>query len=248
MRRWLLKFMLKLSWSVGGAPDHIDGLPRLTATDIDALVPLLEPGDLVLIGNEGSLSHIAVHVGGGEIVHAMATEQTMRGMAGSLWDALKRPLRWLWGIVDHAGVLQETLAQFVERFERDTYVVLRPSASPDGRARGLAHVRSLVGKGYDYTFTPGDGDYYCTEVALDYVEVATGTAPAVTTTAVRVPGLLNAEVIEPMALLDIVAPVLANEAARSRFADRLGDARVLPTASEEPPAGPQHSTTPRATN
>lgn len=227
MRHFLLKFILKLLWSVGGASDAVDGLTRLDADDVSRLLPLLEAGDVVLIGNNGGLSHVAVYTGDGEIVHAMATEQTMRGKLGSLLDALLRPLRWLRGVVDNAGVIRETLAGFVERYERDTVVVLRAELSDDGLRRGLGHVHSIVGKAYDYAFQSDDDRYYCTEVALDFLEVARGTPLEVKATTVKVPGLLRTTVYEPVALWGPLPAVIANSAARAQFAERLEGVHVL---------------------
>ena len=59
------------------------GLPRTAAAQYDAIthVPLsaLQPGDLVFWGDGGGISHVAMYVGGGDVVHAPST--------GSSWCA-----------------------------------------------------------------------------------------------------------------------------------------------------------------
>jgi hypothetical protein len=221
IRTLVLRAFLKVAWSVGGDGDDVDGLPRLTGESTGALLALLRPGDLVLLGNNGGLSHVAVFVGDGAIVHAMATGETMRGWLGSLRDALARLLRTT---ERHVGVLREPLAEFLERYERDTWVVVRARGLTDeGAAAGLARISGLVGLPYDYGFKIDNEAWYCTEIAVAFLEAALDEAPTLKTRRVRVPLLLDEAVLEPVALLD--APELdvvgANDAAASRFGARL---------------------------
>lgn len=199
LRTLILRGFLKVAWAVGGASDAVDGLPRLEGPAVDELLGVLRPGDLVLLGNNGGLSHVAVAVGGGDIVHAMATEQTMRGWFGSLRDALARLLRTT---ERNVGVLREPLAGFLARYERDTWVVLRARGLTDeGAAKGLARIGGLVGLPYDYGFKIDNEAWYCTEIAVAFLEAALGEAPALQPRRVRVPLLLDEAVLEPVALL-----------------------------------------------
>lgn len=228
LRLLVVRVALKVLWSIGGKRDAVDGLPRLTSARIGPLVDAVRPGDLVLLGNNGVLTHIAVYVGDGALIHAMATEKTMRGWSGSVRDALGRAL----GTREaHVGVLREPLAGFVDRYERDTWVLVRATdVGPEQVARGLAAIEGLVGKPYDYGFSVGNEAWYCTEVALAYLEAARGAKVPLATRPVRVPMLLDAQVIEPVAVFDApnVAVVAANEAARSNYADRLAGVPVAP--------------------
>lgn len=227
LRLLVLRVILKVLWSIGGGADTVDGLPRITSDGLRALLGVLKPGDLVLLGNNGGLSHVAVFTGEGRIVHAMATEKTMRGWFGSLWDALGRAT----GAAErHVGVLEEDLAGFVDRYERDTYAVLRDEAL-DGAAvrRGVDAVEHLVGAPYDYGFSVGNEAWYCTEVALRFLEAARGAPVTAPTRSVRVPILLDAAVVEPVALFDVpgLRAVAVNPAARNLFDDRITGATVL---------------------
>ncbi len=194
LRKGVLRFVLKILWSIGGHHDHVDGLPRVRGDDFRPFLERMRAGDVVLLGNNGHLTHIGVHVGEGSLVHSMATEKTMRGWLGALWDALVRLLRR-----DDAltGVVEEPLLGFLDRYERDTWVVLRhPGLDEPAASLGVERVRSLVGKPYDYDFSPGDDEYYCTEIVDEFLRAALGeAAPTFRTTHHRVPLLLDQHVL-----------------------------------------------------
>jgi hypothetical protein len=222
LRTWLLRVLLKIMWSVGGKEDRIDGLPRLTSVSTTGLLAPLQPGDFVLLGNNGTLTHVAVYVGQGDIVHAMATEKTMRGWLGSIWDALQR----LVGSDERlVGVVREPLAAFLDRYERDTLVAVRvPALTDEVRSRGLARVQALVGQPYDYGFRAGNDSWYCTELVQLFLDEVLGTGKAaIPPKRIRVPLLLDEDVIEPEGVLRVpgLHVVLANDAAKVRYAERL---------------------------
>lgn len=229
LRIAVLRALLRVAWSVGGHRDEVDGLPRLHPEDVEAIRPHLRPGDIVLLGNNGRLTHVAVHAGDGHLIHAMATEKTMRGWLGSLWDAAWRALG---GEERQVGVIDESLPAFLARYERDTWVILRHEGLVgDALERGLERVRALVGRPYDYGFRLGDEAWYCTEVVDELLKAGLGeAAPAIPTVRHRVPLLLDEEVIEPVALLHTpgLQVVAANEAARRDYAQHLAEAPVLP--------------------
>lgn len=196
----LMRFLLKLGWSVGAGGD--DEYPRLFSRDLGELPSRMEAGDVVLLGNGGGLSHVSMSIGGGMMIHSMATEQTMRGWLGSIWDTLRRPIWWLTGRKEKTGVIKETLGEFLDRYERDAYAVLRrPGLTDEQRARGVAKLESLVGKPYDYDFTHGDDEYYCSELVVEFFEAALQEKVEVETKAVKIPLVLDRQVIEPIAFL-----------------------------------------------
>ncbi len=230
--RDLRQFITWYAFGVGGKTDAEDGLPRLTGKQVrEEMLPKLEPGDVILNGNNGGLSHAALYIGDGKIVHAMATEKTMRGHSGRLWDTLRAPvdiLREQLGMKPRKqGVFIERVDDFFERFERDTYVVMRaPGLDAEAASRGLEQVKQLVGKPYDWDFAPGNDAYYCTEVASAFYRAALGErAPRLGGRKVDHGELLYRDaVLDP---LDVFAspdlePVAFNDAARKNFADRLG--------------------------
>ena len=217
-----MRVLIKIYWSVGGNDDVVDGLPRISSRDLDALKGVLLPGDFVVVGNNGTLSHVVVHAGGGGLIHAMATEKTMRHWKGALLDALWRAL----GKSDrHVGVIEEPLDAFFARFERDTWVLVRhPSLTAEECGAGLARIRQLVGRPYDYGFSQSNQDYYCTEIVDEFLRAALGPrAPQLQTSPTSVPMLLDAQVLEPVVLLATpgLSVVAGNRAARLRYADRL---------------------------
>jgi len=229
LRREVMRFLLRAAWSRGGAADTIDGLPRLHGKDAGPFVERLRPADVVLMGNNGRLTHVAVYVGDGAIVHAMATEKTMRGWMMALWDALRGLFRLH---EPHVGVVEEPLAAFLERFERDTIAAVRHRrVTAENTARALAHVRSLVGRPYDYLFARRDDAFYCTELVEEVWNAALGAgAVALPTRRVRVPLLLDRDVIEPEVVLGVpdTDVVAANRAALVRYAAAAGTAPITP--------------------
>jgi hypothetical protein len=228
VRLFLIRVLLKVLWSVGGHRDEVDGLPRLKAEDVKGLLDRLIPGDFVLLGNNGVLTHVAVYVGEGDIVHAMATEKTMRGWTGALADAVRRVL----GAAEkNVGVLRESLTGFLERYERDTWVVTRfPGLGADELERGRSRVGALVGKPYDYGFKDTNEAWYCTELVDEFLRAAVGDrAPSWVRKDVRVPLLLDEKVIEPVALLQpgLMRVVAGNRAALANYREQLASADVV---------------------
>jgi cell wall-associated NlpC family hydrolase len=58
------------------------GIPRTAQEQYDAIehvsLAALEPGDLLFWGSGGGISHVAMYVGGGEVIHAPETGETVR--------------------------------------------------------------------------------------------------------------------------------------------------------------------------
>ena len=231
----LMKFLIKLVWPVGGGEDDI---PRVMGKDIELAVKDMKPGDIILNGNNGGLSHAAMYVGDGDIVHAMATEKANLGVLGSLWNTISMPVKKLFGATEKIGVIKESAAEFFERYPRDTYVIMRdPQITPEQASQGVAKIESLVGKDYDYDFSAGDDDYYCTEIVMEYLEEAKGkeNAPIFTTTHEKYPGLLDRQIVDPKNMLvsSALDPVIANDAAQRNFSDNLGAASIIPHLNRE---------------
>ena len=231
----LMKFLIKLVWPVGGGEDDI---PRVMGKDIELAVKDMKPGDIILNGNNGGLSHAAMYVGDGDIVHAMATEKANLGVLGSLWNTISMPVKKLFGATEKIGVIKESAAEFFERYPRDTYVIMRdPQITPEQASQGVAKIESLVGKDYDYDFSAGDDDYYCTEIVMEYLEEAKGkeNAPIFTTTHEKYPGLLDRQIVDPKNMLvsSALEPVIANDAAQRNFSDNLGAASIIPHLNRE---------------
>jgi len=234
VRRVVARFLLRIAWSVGGLDDHADGLPRLTGAAAGPLIAVMRSGDVVLLGNNGLLSHVAVYVGDGRILHAMATEKTMRGWLGATLDAFVR--LWRWRQEDHVGVIEEPFVGFLDRFERDTVVVVRHrDLTGDAVDRGVTHLRTLLGRPYDYLFARRDEGFYCTELVEELWEAGLGPDfTPIETRHAKVPLLLDREVIEPAAVLrhpDILL-VAATGAARVRYGELLDRANKAAPSPE----------------
>jgi hypothetical protein len=228
LRLVVARFLLRILWSVGGTNDAMDSLPRLRGAEAAPLLSYLRTGDVLLLGNNGMLSHAGIYVGDGRLIHAMATEKTMRGWSGALSDAVSRLFGRRESLV---GVIEEPLLVFLDRFERDTIVVVRhPALVGDKLSRGIARVRSLLGRPYDYLFARRDDGYYCTELVEELWEAGLG--PGFTPIATRrayVPLLLDRDVIEPAAILSHpdIEIVVATRSALKRYAAAIGGAPLL---------------------
>lgn len=110
------------------------------------LIARLQPGDIILCGNDGSFVHSALYIGQGEIVHALATQPDS-------------PQRFY-------GVVRESLIRYTQRSPRDSFVVLRPrNVSQRDIQRASTYALEQQGKGYDSLFLMHPGDrFYCTEL------------------------------------------------------------------------------------
>lgn len=212
-----------------------DGIPRLRGADIRRdLLPHLKPGDTILCGNAGGVSHAMVYVGNGKIIHSMASKETTRTVGERVMDTLRAPTDMVAETLGRReskqGVILESVDQFFERFERDTYVVLRaPNLTPEKTQKGLEKIAGLLGKEYDWDFVPGNDAYYCTEVVSEFYRAALGDeAPRIGGRPVHVPLLLDREaVVDPLDVLASpdLAPVLYTASAETKFKERLAESR-----------------------
>lgn len=127
-------------------PSPADNVPPVSPAELQGLLARLQPGDVILCGNDQSFVHGILYLGQGQIVHSLATQPDMP-------DKFR-------------GVVQESLATYVARSERDTFVVLRPKGqTPASLAPALNYARQQVGKGYDSLFlNASDEKLYCTEL------------------------------------------------------------------------------------
>lgn len=125
-------------------PGTKDAIPPLSAAERKELDALLQPGDLIQCGNDGSFVHVIFYEGEGTIVHALAQSGFGKKMI---------------------GVRREKLAEYLDRVERDKVVVLRPKWTPEALDAAVAYAKAQVGKDYDPLFmTDADDRHYCTEL------------------------------------------------------------------------------------
>lgn len=127
-------------------PGQVDQVAPASPEEIKSLMARLQPGDVILCGNDGSFVHSALYLGEGQIVHALATQPDLHN--------------------DFYGVVKESLLAYTQRSARDTFVVLRPKnirASDFQKAAEFALAQR--GKTYDTLFLMHAGDrFYCTEL------------------------------------------------------------------------------------
>jgi hypothetical protein len=136
-------------------PAKTDAIPPISAADRQRLMAALQPGDVIQCGNNASFVHAAFYLGNDRIVHALAQEGFGRNMI---------------------GVIEEKLSDYLDRVDRDKFVVLRPKWTPETLAQGITYARAQVGKNYDTVFvTDADDRLYCTEV-IYHVLTQTGAA------------------------------------------------------------------------
>lgn len=125
-------------------PDKTDNVPPVRGKALDELKAVLQPGDVVQCGNNGSFIHSLFYVGDDVIIHALA--QPMNG----------KP---------RAGVVKETFSGYFNRVERDMVVVLRPKWTESKLKKAVSYIKAQVGKDYDTLFLADSEErFYCTEL------------------------------------------------------------------------------------
>jgi hypothetical protein len=137
--------------------------------------PALQPGDFIVNGVDGHAGHLSVYIGKdpktGEpmIVHAMADAAGQQSYLQQLGNAVASPF----ASTGKVGVIKEGLAEFFDRYQRDTAFVLRdPRLTPEMRQAGIDRALSLVGKPYDYSLNMKNGAYYCSEMGVEFEKAA----------------------------------------------------------------------------
>jgi hypothetical protein len=126
-------------------PSQPDQLPRIDEAGIQELMRRIQPGDIVLSGNNNSFVHAFVYPGQDQIIHALA-QLTPTG--------------------EFMGVIQERLTGYLRRVHRDKLVVLRrPGLSAQDLSRMHSYLKAQIGKSYDSLFLHRSEDrFYCTEL------------------------------------------------------------------------------------
>ncbi|MBM3269068.1 MAG: hypothetical protein FJZ01_15620 [Candidatus Sericytochromatia bacterium] len=185
--------MAKMPTKYRFALDHPELLnnPRITvdSAEFKSLRKALKPGDIILSGNDDSFVHGIVHLGDGDIVHALAQEAPgrARNLFDWLFDGLSKAARWFplprkWreGLSmqfkalprsrqEGLGVVHEKLDTYFARAHRDNAVIMRVKGiTPDDVAAMKEYSLAQVGKKYDYGFaTFDDVRQYCTELVAN---------------------------------------------------------------------------------
>ena len=202
----------------------------------------MKPGDIILNGNNGGLR--MPRCTSVMVILCMQWRPkkpiwSARFIMEHDFDAGEETLR----ATEKIGVIKESAAEFFERYPRDTYVIMRdPQITPEQAAQGVAKIESLVGKDYDYDFSAGDDDYYCTEIVMEYLEEAKGkeNAPIFTTTHEKYPGLLTDRLSTRKTCWFLRRSTqFANDAAQRNFSDNLGAASIIPHLNREVEAKPR---------
>lgn len=127
-------------------PSQPDNTPAITPAEINQLLNVLKPGDLILCGNDDSFIHSILYLGNNLIIHSLAS----KGKGNNKF----------------LGVIREPLTEYIARSERDKFVVLRYRnlhAADFQKAAGYASQQ--IGKSYDTLFLMySDTRFYCTEL------------------------------------------------------------------------------------
>lgn len=149
-RAWLLRAIVyplsdKIIKKEFNKPSQPDQVPRIDEAGVRELMQHLQPGDIVLCGNNDSFVHAFVYLGQDEIIHALA-QLTPKG--------------------EFLGVIRETLTGYINRVHRDKFLVLRkPGITPQDIQKMRAYLSAQVGKSYDSLFLhQADDRFYCTEL------------------------------------------------------------------------------------
>lgn len=149
-RAWILRAMLyplsdKIIKKEFNKPSQPDQTPRIDQAGVQALMRHLQPGDIVLCGNNDAFVHALIYLGQDEIIHALA-QLTPQG--------------------DFLGVVRESLTGYIQRVPRDKFLVLRkPGTTAEDVQKMRAYLNAQVGKSYDSLFLyKNDDRFYCTEL------------------------------------------------------------------------------------
>jgi len=126
-------------------PGKKDATPRINPSQVQEMLKVLKPGDIVLCGNNDSFVHALVYLGNDQIIHSLA-QLTSDGK--------------------FVGTIKETLSGYAKRVARDKFVVLRkPNLTPQDFNKMSAYAHSAIGTSYDSLFLLSTKDrLYCTEM------------------------------------------------------------------------------------
>lgn len=126
-------------------PGVADNIPPISPAEVQQLLTQLQPGDVLLCGNNNSFVHAALYIGNGTIIHALATQPNPKE--------------------NYVGVVKETLLNYTQRINRDRFVVLRKPGLTSQDVQNMSqYAHQHIGKGYDSLFLLRTEDrFYCTE-------------------------------------------------------------------------------------
>ncbi|RYX92471.1 hypothetical protein EON78_06445, partial [bacterium] len=114
-------------------PSKADAVAKISQEQIADLKSTLQPGDIILCGNNNSFVHAILYFGNDVIVHSLAT----KGKDGRKFT----------------GVTKETLSEYLFRAERDKFVVLRyKNLNPNDLKKVADYANEQIGKSYDTLF------------------------------------------------------------------------------------------------
>lgn len=159
-----------------------DDLPPIENAEIQHMKSRLQPGDILMNGNNGSFIHGILYVGQdaelqaqleaqwqlppgslkgeGLIIHALASDssKTLEGP-----DGRKQFLA-----SGGTGVILDTIERYNQRHPRDVMLAVSvKDASAAERRAVVEEAKKMIGKPYDYSFnTVDDARMYCTEVVM----------------------------------------------------------------------------------
>lgn len=123
-----------------------DNTPRINQQQIAELKSKLQPGDIILCGNNNSFIHAILYFGNDVIIHSLATK-------------VKTSQKFM-------GVVKESLEEYLIRSERDKFVVLRyKNLEQSDLSKVYDYANKQIGKTYDTLFLlNSDTRFYCTEL------------------------------------------------------------------------------------
>jgi len=160
------------------APSPPDQIPNIERAEINDMKATLQPGDLVMTGNNGSFIHAIVYVGEdpqlqaqleqkwglqagslkgeGLILHSLAVDKDVEVEVDG--QKIKRP-------AGGTGVVIDTIEAYLDRHPRDTMIAVEvKGATAADRKAVIEEGKAMVGRNYDNGFnTFDDRDIYCTE-------------------------------------------------------------------------------------
>ncbi len=165
------KALTWFSWGMGG----VAAKERIAGETMEEEMRTAKPGDILLCGGGGALTHVALYLGEGQILHSMATSINGRSFGERVMDTLEivSGLDITRADSYKIGVIRESVKDFFNRFERDSFAIMRPTKLSNDRVkRGLEKVKKLEGQSYDYDFVPQNEAFYCSEIITEFMHAA----------------------------------------------------------------------------
>lgn len=159
------------------APSSADDLAAIDNQEINHMVERLQPGDIIMNGNNGSFVHGILFVGKDAELQAKLEHQwqlapgTLDNDNMIMHSLAVDSTKEVDGVTYQrggSGPIIDTLEQYLKRHPRDVMIAVTPrNANETDRQNAIENGKQLIGRPYDTGFnTFDDSHIYCTEFIM----------------------------------------------------------------------------------